>query len=125
MRILVVDDQVDFLPLVSSWLRMLRGIVAVEVSASAAGALARLDELQPDLVVTDINMPEMNGLEFTRLLKARAAPPVVVVMTALPSERLRGEARDAGADFFLEKSLLHRALPKFLVERFGVGLSHG
>ena len=121
MRILVVDDQVDFLPLVSSWLRMLRGIVAVEVSASPTEALALLDDLKPDLVITDLNMPEMNGLELTRRVKARPTPPLVVVMTALPLQRYEDQAREAGADYFLEKSRLHKALPQFLTERFGVG----
>ena len=121
MRILVVDDQVDYLRLVASWLGMLKGILAVEVIASPSSALARLDELKPDVVITDVQIPEMNGLEFTRLLKARPAPPVVIVMTGLESAAFRAQALAAGADFFLEKSLLHKKLPPFLVERFGVG----
>ena len=121
MRILVVDDQVDFLRLVASWLGMLKGILTVEVTPSPSGALARLDELKPDVVITDVQMPEMNGLEFTRLLKSRPAPPVVVVMTGLESDVFRTQALAAGADFFLEKSLLHKQLPAFLVQRFGVG----
>lgn len=100
---------------------MLRGIVKVDEVPSAAVALALIDELKPDVVVTDIRMPEMNGIEFTRRLKARAAPPVVVVMTGLESRYFRDEAQAAGADFFLEKSLLHKLLPQFLVARFGVG----
>jgi CheY-like chemotaxis protein len=118
---LVVDDQADFLPLIASWLRMLRGIVAVESAPSAVAALALIDELKPDVVITDIRMPEMNGIEFTRRLKARVPPPVVVVMTGLESRYFRDEARAAGADFFLEKSLLHKMLPQFLIARFGVG----
>jgi len=121
LRILVVDDQVEYLRLVSSWLGMLRGILAVESCASPGRALEQLDELKPDVVITDVQMPEMNGLDFTRLLKARAAPPVVVVMTGLESAVFRAHALAAGADFFLEKSLLHKQLPSFLVERFGVG----
>src|SRR5438094_7119538 len=103
-RVLVVDDQVDFLPLVADWLRMLRGIVMVEATASAAEALLLLDWLKPDLVITDLAMPAMNGFEFTRRLKARFTPPVVVVMTGLESDQLRDQARTAGADYFLEKS---------------------
>lgn len=121
VRILVVDDQIDFLRLVSAWLGMLKGILAVEVTPSPTGALARLDELKPDVVITDIQMPEMDGLEFTRLLKKRSPPPVVVVMTGLESAAFRAQAHAAGADFFIEKSLLHKKLPSFLAERFGVG----
>jgi CheY-like chemotaxis protein len=66
-------------------------------------------------------MPEMDGLEFTRLLKKRSPPPVVVVMTGLESAAFRAQAHAAGADFFIEKSLLHKKLPSFLAERFGVG----
>ena len=121
MRILVVDHQANYLRLVSSWLRMLKGILEVEVTASPSGALARLDQLKPDVVITDVQMPEMNGLEFTRLMKSRPTTPVVVVMAGLESAVFRAQALAAGADFFLEKSLLHKKLPPFLVERFGVG----
>jgi two-component system response regulator RpfG len=117
----VVDDQVDFLRLVAAWLRMLRGIVTVEAAASAADALAMLDEFRPEVVITDIRMPEMDGIDFTRRLKARPAPPVVVVMTGLESRRFREDAHDAGADYFVEKSRLHKQLPPFLIRRFGVG----
>jgi CheY-like chemotaxis protein len=121
LRILVVDDHAFYLPLVSNWLQMLRGIVSVEVASDPAEALAMLEQLKPDLVLSDVQMPGMNGFELTRQLKARAAPPVVVLMTGLESDEFREAARDAGADLFLEKSRLHKLLPKFLTERFGVG----
>ena len=117
----MVDDQVDFLPLVATWLRMLRGIVTVEIAASAAEGLALLERLQPHLVLSDVGMPEMNGFEFTRRLKASPAPPMVVLMTGLASHRASEEANAAGADCYLEKSVLHKSLPQFLIERFGVG----
>jgi len=100
---------------------MLRGIVLVEVAASVNEALALLDRLKPDVVITDVRMPGMDGFELTRRLKARRTPPTVVMMTGLESAELHDEARVAGADCLLEKSRLHKLLPPFLVERFGVG----
>src|SRR4051812_17443206 len=83
MRVLVVDDHVVYLGLVSSWLSMLGGIVAVETATSGAQALVLMDSVRPELVLTDVEMPEMSGFEFTRLVKARQAPPTVVMMTGL------------------------------------------
>lgn len=67
-RILVVDDQPEILEL--SVLVLARAGYRVETASSGGEALGRLAETQPDLVLLDINMPEMDGWQTLRLIRA-------------------------------------------------------
>jgi CheY-like chemotaxis protein len=125
MHVLVVDDQGYFRAHITGWLRMLDGIVSVHAVASAFEALALLETMQPDVVITDLRMPEMDGFELTRQIKAMEAPPVVVVMTSLKYSRFHAQAVEVGADYALEKLDMLDQLPVFLEERFGLGARPG
>ncbi len=122
-RILVVDDQVrsrwgieDVLTLYLPW-------ALTESVASATGALAAIGKRRPDLVFTAHPMPEMDGIDLTRHLKARADSPLVIVMAADGSNgELEPACAAAGADFCFEKRHLQALLEKaFLRQRFGLG----
>jgi CheY-like chemotaxis protein len=122
MYVLVVDDQRDFCHLVARWLRKLGSGIRVELAVSAADALALMESRRPDLVITDLNMPGMDGLELTRKVKEKAPAPVVVVMTSVGPRKFREKADASGADYCVEKDNLQSQLPGFLQRRFGLGL---
>ena len=67
-------------------------------------ALGYAASLQPDLVITDLNMPGMDGGELTRCLKQLPNPPVVFVATADDSREARERCQAAGANAFLVKA---------------------
>src|SRR6266700_6613901 len=71
MHILVVDDQGYFRIHIAGWLRMLDGVASVQAVASALEALTAVDEMKPDVVITDLRMPEMDGFELTRKIKSK------------------------------------------------------
>jgi two-component system, response regulator YesN len=121
MQVLVVDDQRDFCQLVARWLRKLGAGVRVELAASADEALSVMESMTPDLVITDLRMPGMDGLELTRKVKEKAPAPVVVVMTSSEPPLFRESADAAGADYCVEKDNLQGQLPEFLQKRFGLG----
>ncbi len=102
-RVLIVDDD----PLVRSALSlMLGGQVDLEVIGEAADGRAgirQVDALSPDVVLMDIRMPGLNGLEATRLLHERAEPPRVIVLTTFDADDYVVGALEAGADGFLMK----------------------
>src|SRR5512139_2907884 len=101
IRVLVVDDQ----PRARQSLRVLLTtcpqVKEVREAALAREAMRLLHESQPDVVLMDVQMPEMNGLQATQLIKARW-PQVKVIVLTLYAE-YAAEAQAAGADAFICK----------------------
>jgi DNA-binding NarL/FixJ family response regulator len=103
---LLVDDNEDFRKGVTAWLADETRIEIVGDARSGREALERVRELGPDLVLMDVSMPEIDGFEATRRMKADGEAPLVVLMTFYHSETARQEAWAAGADGFLSKASL-------------------
>jgi DNA-binding NarL/FixJ family response regulator len=103
IRVLLVDDDA----LVRSGLRMmLAGAGQIDVVGEAEdgrGVLAAVDRHRPDVVLMDIRMPLLDGIEATRLLRAQPAPPAVIVLTTFDADELVLRALRAGAAGFLLK----------------------
>lgn len=103
IRVLLVDDD----PLVRSALSlMLGGQVDIDVVGEAGDGQAGLElveALRPDVVLMDIRMPVMDGLEATRRLHSGPTPPAVVVLTTFDADDHVVRAVAAGADGFLLK----------------------
>ena len=91
-RILVVDDEVNARTALAELLRD-EGF-DVETAADAFKALGKYEAFAPHVVVTDLKMPGMDGIELVKKLRAEAEPPAVVVMTAFGAVADRGR-RDA------------------------------
>ena len=103
IRVLVVDDD----PLVRSALTLMLGgqsdIEVVGEAGNGEAGLALVTEIGPDVVLMDIRMPVMDGLEATRALHQRPSPPAVVVLTTFDADDHVLRAVAAGADGFLLK----------------------
>lgn len=101
IRVLVVDDE----PLARSNLKVLlrrdSGIESIAECGSGAEAVTQIRSTRPELVFLDVQMPECNGFEVLEILKADAALPVIVFVTAYDEYALR--AFDAGALDYLLK----------------------
>lgn len=104
VSILLVDDNARFLDSVE---RFITAVAPYEIAGRALSgqeALARVGVVQPDLVLMDLAMPGMNGLEATRAIKTAAQPPRVIIMTMYDTPEYRVAAGEAGADGFVIKS---------------------
>ncbi|WP_409186049.1 response regulator [Amycolatopsis sp. VS8301801F10] len=112
LKILLLDDEV----LVRSGIRMILesdpGIEVVAEAGDGRGVLALVREHRPDLVLTDVQMPEVDGLEVTRLVTAEPDPPAVVVLTTFDLDEYVHEALRHGATGFLLKDTPPRELVK-------------
>lgn len=82
IRVLVVDDSVVYRKLVSGILSELPMVDVVGTAASGSAALARVAELQPDLLTLDVEMPEMDGLEVLQELRRQGSDVGVLMVSA-------------------------------------------
>jgi CheY-like chemotaxis protein len=101
---LIVDDQDD----VRTLIRMIidaanEGLFVKGDAASGFDALARLEELDPDVIVLDEMMPGMNGLEVARAIARRRPGQMMILCSAYLDEHLRREAVEAGILLCLTK----------------------
>jgi DNA-binding response OmpR family regulator len=110
-RVLVVEDEADIAGLIKHTLER-GGDVVAEVVASGDEALKAAAELPPDLIVLDLNLPVLGGLEVCRLLRARpsTARTPIIMLTARTSEADRVTGLDAGADDYITKPFSLREL---------------
>lgn len=108
LRVLLLDDDSFMLALLEDMLEDLgedlgddagnkRGGIAVAGAASAQAALARLAEATPDLLICDLSMPDMDGIEFLRLLAQRGFGGAVLLLSGMDSGLLRAAERLAMA----------------------------
>jgi two-component system response regulator AtoC len=100
-RVLVVDDE-ENIRLVLRTLLKKHGY-DVELADSAEAALALVDTFGPDVILTDVRMPKMSGLDLLATLKAKNALATVIVMSAYGSIDLALEAIKAGAYDYVSK----------------------
>ena len=99
-RVLVVDDE----PQITRVLRTVLSSQGYQVQTAAEGqaALASFAELRPELVITDLYMPHMDGVELCKRIRAMSAVPIIV-LSVKGEERTKVEALDSGADDYVTK----------------------
>jgi DNA-binding NarL/FixJ family response regulator len=105
-RVLLVDDSAAFRRALRVWLERIPGVHLVGEARDGGEAVMQAALLQPDVVLMDLMMPVLDGLGATRLLKRRAPPPFVVVLSVRSEDPIRRAAEAAGADAFVWKGNL-------------------
>lgn len=81
VAVLVVDDQDPFRRAMAAVVEETAGFVVVGAVASGEESVTAVAELRPDLVLMDVNLPGIDGIEATRQIGDREAPPVVVLLS--------------------------------------------
>lgn len=113
-QIVVVDDDAENCRALSELLGAEGFEVISFLSGDAAWRAFESLELQPDIVISDIRMPGLDGIGLLRRLKARFAALPVILVSAYPDQALWDEAQRAGALFILSKPIRGSALVEIL-----------
>lgn len=106
VRVVTVDDQALFRDVARALIEATAGFETVGEAASGEEALQLCEELRPDLVLLDINLPGIDGLETSRRLSARRDAPVIVLTSADSDPALHEVATQLGASVFVSKAAL-------------------
>ena len=101
MQILIVDDQPRARQSLKALLATWPQVKEIREAANGQEAVHLVEESQPDVVLMDVRMPEMDGVEATRLIKARW-PQVKVIVLSMYADYM-ADALAAGADAFVSK----------------------
>ena len=115
-RVLIVDDNPTNLKLVAYLVRA-QGY-EVDTAGDAESALAALASRRPDVVLMDLQLPGVDGLELTRRIKAdpKTKDIAIIAVTAYAMKGDREKALDAGCDDYVTKPIDTRALPGIIAK---------
>jgi len=115
VRVLVVEESAEFSATLVGWAAAHDDLELVGAVATAEEALPMVGDDRPDVVVMDLVLPGMSGLEAVRVLRRTGQQTPVVIVTLHDGPTVRGEAMAAGADAFLSKSAVGDRLHDVLV----------
>lgn len=104
IRVLIVDDQESYRSAARLVVELADGFEVAGEASSGEDAIALVEELHPDLVLMDVKMPGIDGLEATRRIVAKHPGIKVLVFSTYAAEDYERPARDAGAVGFVSKS---------------------
>ena len=110
IKTLIVDDNASFRRRVSELLTSEPDIAVVGEAADGREALRKARQLEPDLVLMDVRMPGMNGIDATRQLRREVPEIQVIILTTYDLKEYREAAVASGASGYVVKSFLVNAL---------------
>ena len=104
VRVLLVDDQAPFMHALVSVVGESAGFMVVGEAATGEECLRLASEVGPDLVLLDVNLPVMDGVEVARRLRGGEAPPVVVLLSTYDEDVGERFVAESGANAYVTKS---------------------
>lgn len=125
ITVLLVDDHEGFINAALRHFRKVDWLTVVGTAGNGLEAVERSEALRPQVVLMDLAMPEMGGLQATRLIKAQDNPPYVVIASHFDDAEHREHATRAGADNFVSKLSYVQEVMKILESLHGDKDSQG
>lgn len=115
LKILLIDDTLMVLQRLQFLLSELKQVKRTEAVMNAEAALVLMEQYEPDIIILDINMPGMNGIEMLKKLAFKQIKqPVVIMLTNNIFAGYRHECLKLGADYFLDKSRDFQSIPSII-----------
>jgi DNA-binding NarL/FixJ family response regulator len=106
VRVMIVDDQEPFRAAARMVVELTECFEVIGETDTGEASVELAHELDPDLILMDVNLPGMNGLEATRrILAGSDRRPVIVLLSTYEPEEYAPQAEKAGADAYIPKAL--------------------
>ncbi len=126
LTVVVVDDSADYRLMVRTLLESVsETMTVVGEAADGEQALALIRSLRPDIVITDLVMPRLNGVELTRRIRQELPQTKIIQMSSYTEDAYRLMASDSGADAFVSKQVIATSLLPAIRDAVARGLSGG
>jgi DNA-binding NarL/FixJ family response regulator len=123
IRVLIVDDSIEFTQAAKRYLAQLDQVSQVQAVQDASSALVEMGISRPDLLLVDLSLRGMDGIQVTYLIKKSGAAVRVLIVTVEDNPEHRQAALAAGADGFMSKSELVSWFLPTIRELFGEDVS--
>ena len=104
VSVYLVDDSAIIRSRLLTLFADIDGLEVVGQAGSAAIALNEIRELHPDLVILDVQMTGMSGIELLPQIKKLTPPPVVMMLTNFPFPQYRARCKESGCEYFFDKA---------------------
>lgn len=113
-RVVIVDDQLSVSSHISSIVRSIKGMIVIGQARDGLEGWIMVERLRPDIVLLDISMPVMNGLELARRIRGTSLLTAIVFVTIHEEESYQFIAELLQADAVVSKTHLTKQLPEVL-----------
>src|SRR6185436_5467094 len=114
IRTVIVSDRPDLVRAACERIESEPRVIVVATAGNGFAGIVAVDVLRPELVLVEVALPGMDGVEATRRIKERPGPPHVVLITPRDSDHVTSAARDAGADAIVSESDLNESVESIL-----------
>ena len=127
MKIVIADDSEMLRERIKNSLDDIEGVEIVGEAANGNEAIKIIQEKNPDFVILDIRMPELNGIEVLKKLKESKSKPIICIFTNYPYSQYKQKCMEEGAEYFFDKNVNFQEIKnviKEIVQKQG-GVSDG
>ena len=114
MRVLIVDDSKAVCKGLQQMLTGVPGIDIVGQVYNGKDAITSISELKPDMVILDIRLPDLSGIEVLKDIRAKNLSTRVIMLTNYPYPQYRKKCEELGADYFFDKVTEIEEIPKVI-----------
>jgi DNA-binding NarL/FixJ family response regulator len=118
IRVLIADDLAYIREELSALLQLTDQVTVVGTAVNGAEAITQAEALRPDVIVMDLEMPEVDGIAATREIKTRGWANRIIMLSVHADIDTVQRARDAGADIFVDKAAHFEKLLSAIVAKY-------
>ena len=116
MKVLIVDDSKIVCDRLSKMLNNIVNVKIVGQAHNAGDAITSISKSNPDVVILDIRLPGLNGIDILKDIRAKNLPIRIIMLTNYPYPQYRKKCEELGADYFFDKVTEIEEIPKVIEE---------